>query len=101
VDSVIWLHARSTKYRLRCSRDFVHTLTREDRLNENSGASGDLPDGAVRYDSEGHLEILEGASWVPLVRVSDVDQPAVFRYFLDRRPSLPDGMDDPDGSNRS
>jgi hypothetical protein len=48
---------------------------------DHGGISTGPAEGDVRYDSAGCLETFDGADWVPLQRVSDVDLPPIFRRF--------------------
>jgi len=52
-------------------------------MSNEAGEPDGLPDGplpgAVRFTADGHLEIYGEDGWQPLVRMSDVDLPPVFR----------------------
>jgi hypothetical protein len=58
--------------------------------------------GAVRFGEGGRLEMFDGATWAPLLRVSDADLPPIMREVnplspaVPISPSAPDETDDPD-----
>jgi hypothetical protein len=73
----------------------------EDQLSEND-ASGKPPEGAVRYGGKGNLEIFNGTSWEPLIRVSDVDQPPILRHItLVAQPISTESVEGPPASEET
>jgi hypothetical protein len=48
--------------------------------SEDSGDDAIPVEGDVRFNSAGQLETFDGADWVPLQRISDVEPTSVFRF---------------------
>lgn len=63
---------------------------------------GEAPDhpaeGAVRFDAgSGRLMVFDGRDWVPLVRIPDLSQPAIFRGGQPEPLPSQDDADEADG----
>lgn len=62
---------------------------------DHGGISTGPAEGDVRYDSTGCLETFDGADWVPLQRVSDVEG-FIFRGLQPKPPSAEEDTGNPD-----
>jgi hypothetical protein len=56
-------------------------------------------EGDVRFDNAGRLEMFDGASWLPLQRLSDVELPPLFRDT--RAQNQPTDIEPHDTNDRS
>jgi hypothetical protein len=71
----------------------LHTML----MSSQPPGNGAIPvEGDVRFDSSGQLETFDGAGWVPLRRISDIEPTPVFREA-----DLPPGRDRPPGEHET